>query len=683
MSGNTLTRNTGVAADEDGDIVFSNNDNGRISSGSSSSSDGLRKGGKSGVEVRHLDDADDNSNEEAQLLHSDSEDDGLELDELTSPDSDVENRPFRKSKSRQQGRKRHRYCDWLWGGPAPSKTQRIEPRAWLLPRLQAGLVDVLDCLFPQKWQKGMLLVGFGIVWMLTVVVPVVLTKGKVVADGQEVKHLGCVTSLWGGDAECGLGGRLCEPFGNTSVAFRCPADCAGVKLLNPRWVGNQQINYRAYVIGGGEGVYRGDSFVCQAGVHAGVVTDKKGGCGRVKLKGEYYRFENSTQNGVESVQFGSYFPMSYEVEKVEGCGRGDARWGQLIVSIGLSLLLGAGTRSGKVMFFGGFTGVFLHVGLVSDPPDIEVMSGRLVQELVGIMVGRLLPAVFIMVVVYWAIGRRTLEGVDEGANWEKTLLWMGGLWLGGLTNNTFEAWIPISRLEGHDLRQQPGAVVALVVVVGLLIALGTLQAWHFWQEGRLPKFLAFYAGAIAVIATLVVMPGLELRLHHYVLALLLLPGTAMQTRPSLLFQGLLVGLFINGVARWGFDSVLQTYDSIRGDGQYGSLVPEVVAPFIETLEMGVKQETIHFKWSALDDVARLREKIEGISVLVNDVERFRGWFTETKLEDMVFSWPRFRKADEYFRFSFVGEGGNTLDWTEAGTWFANGTWSKGVGFYKV
>ncbi|KAK0721434.1 hypothetical protein B0T21DRAFT_373616 [Apiosordaria backusii] len=188
---------------------------------------------------------------------------------------------------------------------------------------------------------------------------------------------------------------------------------------------------------------------------------------------------------------------------------------------------------------------------------------------------------------------------------------------------------------------------------------------------------------MGVVGVLVVIPGLELRIHHYVLALILLPGTAMQTRPSLLFQGLLIGLFINGVARWGFDSFLQTYDSIRGDGQYGSVIPEVVAPFIETLEMGVKQETIHFKWLGLDDVVRLEEKIEGISVLVNDVERFRGWFAETTLEDMVFGWPRFRKADEYFRFAFVREGGNTLDWTEAGTWFVNGTWSKGVGYYKT
>lgn len=48
------------------------------------------------------------------------------------------------------------------------------------------------------------------------------------------------------------------------------------------------------------------------------------------------------------------------------------------MSVGLSLLFGVGIWSGKVMFFGGFMGVFLYVGLVSDLFDIEVMSGRLV-----------------------------------------------------------------------------------------------------------------------------------------------------------------------------------------------------------------------------------------------------------------------------------------------------------------
>lgn len=82
-------------------------------------------------------------------------------------------------------------------------------------------------------------------------------------------------------------------------------------------------------------------------------------------------------------------------------------------------------------------------------------------------------------------------------------------------------------------------------------------------------------------------------------------------------------------------------------------------------------------------IAEGGRRVEGISVLVNDVERFRGWFAEKRLEDMVFGWTRGagRMVDEYFRFGFVTEGGKALDYTEAGTWFANGTWSQGEGYY--
>jgi hypothetical protein len=76
--------------------------------------------------------------------------------------------------------------------------------------------------------------------------------------------------------------------------------------------------------------------------------------------------------------------------------------------------------------------------------------------------------------------------------------------------------------------------------------------------------------------------------------------------------------------------------------------------------------------------------VRGVSVLVNDVERYRGWFAERPLEEQVFSWTRRVggvMADEYFRFGFVTEGGRALDYTEAGTWFVNGSWSQGEGYW--
>jgi hypothetical protein len=245
------------------------------------------------------------------------------------------------------------------------------------------------------------------------------------------------------------------------------------------------------------------------------------------------------------------------------------------------------------------------------------------------------------------------------AQYEKTILWVGGCWVGALTNYTFD-FIPIQRLTPHDLDQQPGAKVALSIIVILLTFIAIGQAWYLRLEGRLPVCMALYLSFGITLALFVAIPGLSLRIHHYVLALLLLPGTAIQTRPSLLYQGILVGLFINGIARWGFDSILQTPTALLGDGQYNSVLPVVSLIQVEVTN-------ITFSWIPPP------EPFDGLSVLVNDVERFRGYKDDGKDE---FTWERPIDANlpYYFRFGYV-QGSNSADYTKAGVWMTDGSWT--------
>ena len=156
-----------------------------------------------------------------------------------------------------------------------------------------------------------------------------------------------------------------------------------------------------------------------------------------------------------------------------------------------------------------------------------------------------------------------------------------------------------------------------------------------------------------------------MRIHHYILALLFLPGTSLQTRPSLVYQGILLGLFVNGIARWDFDSILQTTAALRGDAKLDSAVPEVLGPNITTLAANL---TASFFYG-------LPRGVDGLSVLVNDVERKRLFFDDGTGRELKFDWTR--SADlqlhEYFRFAHVKEG-RTLDYSKAGILFGNGTW---------
>lgn len=227
----------------------------------------------------------------------------------------------------------------------------------------------------------------------------------------------------------------------------------------------------------------------------------------------------------------------------------DPPWRLLGTSVVLSSLLSIFTTSPAVFFGSTFVGIYFSVALALDPVELENY-----YSVISWAFGGFLPAAFVGLVIYYFWVSYTLR--DLTAQFEKTFLWLGACWTGALSNYTLER-LPIQRLTPHDLKQ-PGAVTTLAVLVISIFAIALGQAWGFRIEGRMPRYLALYAILALSLLTLIAIPHMNLRLHHYIIALLLLPGTPLQTRPSLVYQGLLVGLFLNGIARWGFDFILQT-----------------------------------------------------------------------------------------------------------------------------
>ncbi|KAH4071024.1 hypothetical protein HBI49_022900 [Parastagonospora nodorum] len=554
----------------------------------------------------------------------------------------------------------HKIVSWM-KGPEPNKIHHITP---LLERIQTWPIRLLARL-PRWILACIYAVGF-VLW--AVLFGVILTNYSMPTNlagfGAPVP-LSCVTNLWPSAQSCGLDGRDCLPFADSSFAFNCPASCLGAQVLNPRAIGNTSINYRSLVVGGApdedEGfarVYRGDSFICGAAIHAGAIKNGQGGCGVVSLVGEKSNFPTVSQNGISSVGYDSSFPMAFDFNQssaVQSAAKKcrDPRWNLLILSTIFTALFGLLTSSPAVFFAPIFTIIFFQVGMASDTPNYSNYA-----SLASTILGRFLPAALVAALFYQFSIRKSLRNCK--AHVEKTVLWVGAAWVGALSNYTLEK-IPIQRLTGHDIRQQPGAITALVIIILILFIVILYQCWCLRSEGRLPRFLGLYAIFGISLGILSAMPHLTLRIHHYILALLLLPGTSMQTRISLLAQGLLVGLFINGVARWDFDSILQTAAQLRGDAQLGTSVPSILEPLINGTN-------VTFTWKGI-----LRG-YDGISVLINDVERFRGIDAEAN-----FTWTR-QAVDlpEYFRFGFINYSPfgavRYSDFTKAGTWWVNGTW---------
>lgn len=543
-------------------------------------------------------------------------------------------------------------------GPQPPQIQTIKP---LFPNIQWGPLLFLNRYSPRKQQQLLLLAATLLFWLLVFVGFLTLQLPIWDRDGKQVINLDCVDTLWRPKNECGIDGVDCRPFGNTSFRFRCPADCASVRVLNPRAIGPLDVNYRSLVVG--DGTYRGDSFICGAAIHAGIVDNAMGGCGQILLLGQRNGFTGAKKNGIESIPFDSYFPVSFSLSDPNFRCPADPRQALIFVSIFFSAVISLFATSPKV-FYPIFTIICALVGFGSDPPTASFRNVTVLPDHVSMFAKRLLPAFFCAVIIYRTSVKRTLSGLT--AQIEKTVLWLGGFFFGALSNYTFD-WIPISRLTAHDLEQQPGAKIALAIILILLVLIIVGQAYYFWLEGRLPRYLALYGLFIAGILICLAIPGVSLRLHHYIIALLLLPGTSMQTRPSLLYQGILLGIFVNGIARWDFDSVLQTTDALRADGKFESAIPSILEPAISHTKTGL---VAAFSW------ARPPDEVAGISILVNDVERSRIFFNDG-IGDAVqnFEWrrPIGLELNEYIRFGYVRDG-RALDFTNAGTLFKNGTW---------
>lgn len=615
------------------------------------------------------------SDEEETLLPSASDSLHVRRVGLEEPGSASSNKSWKVRLQQRIPPRLHRYWEntviWV-KGPDPPRIFSITP---IFPAIQHAPLKLLDRYAPKRIHRFWLLIAFYGAWILAFVLIQWRSSfaGEIPGYGAPVR-LWCGATYWSDRNGCGLNGDQCRPFANASLAFRCPANCARTQTYIPHAVGDEVIVYNSVVIGGptnasepiSSTVYRGDSFICGAAVHAGFISDKEGGCGVLELIGEQADYPSSNNHHIQSNAFKSYFPQSFTFKEGTQTQCKDLRWPIVVVSVFATILLSLFTASPAVFFWSIFVGLFFVTALATDPPNLGDY-----YSLISIAVGRFLPAAFCMAVMYKFAVHRTLHGLT--AQMEKTILWLGAAWVGILNNYTFDR-IPIQRLTPHDLKAQPGAVPALIIVVLSIFFIALGQAWSFRVEGRMPRYLAVYGIFVATLLALLAIPRMNLRIHHYILALLLLPGTAFQNRPSLIYQGLLVGLFINGIARWGFDSLLQTPGEILRGINTGSALPVVTAPVVKALT-----NNITFTLGPLPFVDDHDREYDGISVLVNDVERLRTYhdFDVNNIwQNGRREWTRNRHIDglpEYFRFAYM-MGSSTADYTKAGTWTAEGEW---------
>ncbi|KAI0734500.1 hypothetical protein C8Q72DRAFT_873037 [Fomitopsis betulina] len=468
--------------------------------------------------------------------------------------------------------------------------------------------------------------------------------------------IGCTATYWAANNGCGLNGESCEPFSNSTFDFRCPAACASVVLENYRTVGDTQVIYEPLLVGGGDAnhTYRGDTFICAAAIQAGLISNSKGGCASLALVGNYTNYLPSSANGLISIGFPTTFPLSFRLlsstplHHCQDLGTPALAWNVLVTAL-IFLVL----RPKPIVAFWCLVCIgFWHVALFSEPmgtpPPLDQAFGSF------------LPALFVCY-AFWRLAFRFVLPAFRKAPIEASIWYLPTFWAGVLTNVTMDK-IPINRLIASDLHQQPGAITALVVIIIIVFIIVINQVRVIRKTGWLPHYLGWYVAGGLVTMVIALLPGLEFRLHHYIISMVLIPGTAFPTRLSAIYQGFLLGMFLNGAAAWGFDSILQTAADLQGDGASGSAMPSFITNSTSwNTSLPLQNQTI--SWAPLPGSGSW----DGFSLIIDDVERYTGTALNFSLAALQSGLPHFLRIAYY-------NSDTTGDYTMPATIWSNGTW---------
>ncbi|KAI9513039.1 hypothetical protein F5148DRAFT_1145635 [Russula earlei] len=418
-------------------------------------------------------------------------------------------------------------------------------------------------------------------------------------------------------------------------------------LQNPRSIGNVQVEFAPLIVGGGDAdlTYRGDSFLCASAIQAGYISNSRGGCATVNLIGNFTDFLPRSANGLTSIGFPSVFPLSYRFSMApRSLYCSDLRSEALILNVLVTAFLFLVVRPKPIITFWSLPRFY--------PPDIADGFGTF------------LPVLFVCH-AFWRLAIRFVLPVFSKMPIEATILYLGPYWVTVLANLTTER-IPIDRLTAKDTTAQRGGLASLITIVLVLLVLVINQIRVIRQTGWLPYYLAWYLLGGLVTLVLALLPSLHLRLHHYIIAMILMPGTAFPTRLSALYQGFLLGLFLNGTAAFGFAPILQTSSQLRRDGTFGTDLPSFITNSTNYNPSSPFSDQA-ISWSPLPS----GQSWDGFMLLVDDVERYVGPGLNYSLAALQSGLPHFFRLASVWQFTSQGTAG---DFTNAATLWPNGTW---------
>lgn len=464
-----------------------------------------------------------------------------------------------------------------WGGIArriwygPDRPSDCFPRLW-------GPVESISKhkFYISEKKYGLMSVAMLIIWLalMTISSKLVLFSDVVYSGpdmsfrsptGQLIENLpvleiacGLTDTVW--SENCGMGGKDClDAFEEGQfLVVKCPAFCdKGSLAFSPIIVQDRKIQYEPFLVKGQkESNYRADSFPCAVALKEGLITPNFGGVVGLQLQKGF-----TNEDGLKNS-----FPASFDIKRIDSKfirgSQYDYRWNYIFMYI-ICMLITAFVVHENSVFFSFYTiTAFLIIGLFFDPPMVVHYSknSNSTWKLLSHVVGELTVALFLFKCL-WDLVFVYMFDEDENQLVIRILLIFSIVCF----NATIDR-LPIDRLVWNDIKSMPGALFTLSCIAVIMLIGVFFQAWSIWHAGWLHKAAIGYLSLILVLILISFQSHLKIRLHHWVIGLILLPGCKTRSQLfSYIFAGLLLGLIINGIARWGFASIIETTAEVVRD----------------------------------------------------------------------------------------------------------------------
>ncbi|KNC85386.1 hypothetical protein SARC_02420 [Sphaeroforma arctica JP610] len=306
----------------------------------------------------------------------------------------------------------------------------------------------------------------------------------------------------------------------------------------------------------GTTVYRSDSRVCIAAVHAGVINDATGGCALYRqLDSSASSFDGTFSNGIQSGDSTTFDSTPFEFQKCVspyGC----EYWGftiflpvALVMFLGLVLL-----RTTSVVLFACMAVVgYWYVILIGQP----LYAVSFVQERLGLFLP-FLTAVYVL----WTFGGNAATPPSTHMI-ERVILYILPCWA-FFHMNYLTLVFPDEDISTGDSASDGGSAVTwnpisitlLAVALPIVIILLFYLCRSIWRSGNTIYYLLGYTAVVVLVGIFwaLVSSQFYFHLHHYQVALIVWPLATFSTRPAAFTQAIMLGVFVNGVARWGWGS---------------------------------------------------------------------------------------------------------------------------------